>query len=66
MRVVIEPVAMQISPVNLEPGLGTGDMRTDAVNQPPETAGVIHLDEMGDLVRGQIIEDEWRRQHQPP
>ena len=37
-----------------------------ALDESPETGPVIHVGEMGDLVRGEIVEHERRREHEPP
>src|SRR3569832_374939 len=57
---------MQIAAMGVEPRLGADDVRVDALDQPPEAARVVHLDEMRRLVRGEVVEHEGRRQYQPP
>ena len=52
--------------MGVEPGLGAADIRIDALDDPPEPARMVHLDQMRDLVRGEIVEHEGRRQDQPP
>ena len=59
-------VAVQIGAVRIEPGLGPPDVRTKLVHQPPEFRRMVHLDEMRDLVRRQIVEHERRREDQAP
>src|ERR1043166_2512374 len=58
--------AMQAGAVHVEPGFGAGQVRGDALDQPPEPARVIHLEEVSDLVRGEILQHERRRQDEPP
>jgi hypothetical protein len=41
-------------------------IRAEALNETPEPRGVIHLREMRDLVGGEVIENKWRREDQPP
>src|SRR6185369_9969250 len=62
----LSAVAMQVGAVGVEPGLGAADIRIDARNDPPEPARMIHLDQMRDLVRGEIVEHEGRSHDQPP
>ena len=40
--------------------------RHAALYQRPESRPAIYVAEMGDLVRGEIIEHEGRSQHEPP
>src|SRR3981189_633438 len=61
-----QPVAMQIGGVRVEPPLGALDLRIEALYQPREPRWVVELDEMGDLVRGEIVEHERRRENKPP
>ena len=59
-------VTMQVGAVRVEPGLGARDVRADALDHAPEPPRVVHLDEMRDLVRREIVEHEGRREDQPP
>lgn len=59
-------VAMQIRPVALEPGLCRIRVRTDLTQEAPVARRVIHLDEMGDLVGGKVIQHLCRSHDQPP
>src|SRR5215813_4041101 len=62
----LRAVAMQVGAVRIEPGLGAADVGVDARDQPPEPARMVHLDKMGNLVRGEIVEHEGRSEDQPP
>src|SRR3970040_146080 len=66
LSIALESVAMQFGAMRVEPALGVTHVRTNALDQPPENSAVVHLDQMRDLVRGEIIEHERRRQNQPP
>ena len=57
---------MQIAAVDIEPDLGAVGIGADAVHQPPEPSRMVHLDQMRDLVDGEIIQHERRRQDQAP
>ena len=57
---------MQIVAVGVEPRLGPFDMAADFRNDLPEPRRVVHLDEMGDLVGGEIVQHIGRREDQPP
>ena len=59
-------VAVQVGAVRVEPRLGAAEIGINARDQTPEPARMIHLDEMSNLVRGEIIEHERRSQNQPP
>jgi hypothetical protein len=59
-------VAMQIGPVVAQPALGLFQPRHRAGHELPEAWTVIHLDQMGNLVRGDVVEHMRGRQHQPP
>ena len=63
---VFGAIAMQARAVLPEPGPRLLMARHGALHQGPEAGTVIHVAEMGDLVRGEIVEHERRRQHQPP
>src|SRR5579884_690523 len=57
---------MQTAAVHVEPRFGALHVRTDAFDQCPESPRMIHFDEVRHFVRGQIVENEWRRQNEPP
>ena len=57
---------MQARAVFPEPGAGFLVARHGALDQSPEARAVIHVAEMGDLMRGEIVEHERRREHEPP
>ena len=57
---------MQICAMSIEPGLCLLEFRAKALDLTPESARVIHLDQMGGLMRGEIVEHETRRQDKTP
>ena len=57
---------MQRVAIRVEPALGTLPVRADARDDAPEARRVVHLDEMRDLVRRQIVEHERRGENEPP
>ncbi len=59
-------IAMQAGAMLPEPGASLLVARHGALHQGPEARPVIHVAEMGDLVRGEIVEHEGRREHEPP
>ena len=59
-------IAMQARAMLLQPAARLLVARHGALHQRPESRPVIHVTEMGDLVRGEIIEHEGRSQHEPP
>src|SRR5712692_3902844 len=61
-----EAISVQVGAVDVEPDFGALDVGVEALHQPPEPRRVIELDEMGNLVRGEVIEHEWRRENEPP
>src|ERR1700694_3926975 len=65
-RLVLDPVAMQIVAIGVEPGLGALDVTTDPADHSPEPRRMIHFDEMGHLMAGEIIQHIRRREDQPP
>src|ERR1700686_4980885 len=65
-RLVLDPVAMQVVAVGVEPGLGALDVTTDPADHSPEPRRMIHFDEMGHLMAGEIIQHIRRREDQPP
>ncbi len=52
--------------MHVEPELGALDVRIEATDQPPEARRVVELDQVRDLVRGEIVEHEGRRQDETP
>src|SRR5882762_8013767 len=58
--------AMQVRAMGVEPGLGALGVGADPEDRAPEALRMIHLDEMRDLVRRQIVEHEGRRQDEAP
>src|SRR6185369_3451011 len=63
---ILDAVAMQVVAIGVEPALGAFDMVADAADDPPEPRRVVHLDEMGDLMGGEIVQHIGRRQDQSP
>jgi hypothetical protein len=61
LPVKMQPVAMRLQPAARHVRLGTQQM-----HQRPETAAMVHLLEMRHLMGRDIVEDEGRRQDQPP
>src|SRR5437868_15528758 len=57
---------MQRSAFQAQPGARPVAVAAQPLDQPPEAARVVVLDEVGDLVRGQVVEHERRRHDQPP
>src|SRR5258708_7975535 len=54
--VLLQAIAMQVRAVGVEPGLGALGVGADPEDRAPEARRMIHLDEMRDLVRRQIVE----------
>ena len=65
-QLVLDPVTMQIVAVGVEPALGAFDMAADAAADAPEPRRVVHLDQMRNFMRGEIIQHIGRREDQPP
>src|ERR1700724_3738975 len=65
-RLVLYAVAMQVVAVGVEPGLGALDVTADPADHSPEPRRMIHFDEMGHLMAGEIIQHIRRREDQPP
>src|ERR1700680_2926841 len=65
-RLVLDPVAMQIVAIGVEPGLGALDVTADPADHSPEPRRMIHFDEMGHLMAGEIIQHIRWREDQPP
>src|SRR4051794_16564343 len=63
---ILDPVPVQIVAVCIEPLLGALHRRADLAADAPESRRVVHLDEMGDLVRGEIVEHIGRCEDQAP
>src|ERR1700680_2147695 len=63
---ILDPVAMQVVAMGVEPGLGALDMVANLVDDPPESRRVVHLDEMRHLMGSKIVEHVGRSQDQPP
>src|SRR5439155_8598977 len=59
-------VSQQLVAVPVEPGARRGAIRSQALHQPPEARPVVHLGEMRHLMRHDIVDDVFRRQHQAP
>src|SRR5579872_3940555 len=64
--VIHEAVAMQVRAMRIEPCFGARDVRTNTIDQPPETPRMIHLDQMRDFMRCEIVEHERWRENKPP
>src|SRR5262249_4446905 len=64
--VVFQAVAMQIGTMGVQPRLGTLHFWAYSAQHAPEPPRVVHFDEMGDLVCGEIVEHVARRQHEAP
>src|SRR5271167_1408169 len=52
--------------MRLEPGFGAVRLRARAAQEAPEFRRMVEVDEMGDLVRREIVEHERRREDQAP
>src|SRR3954454_21138737 len=63
---MLDPVAVQVVSVRIEPLLGALHRRADLAADAPEPRRVVHLNEMGDLVGGEIVENVRRREDQAP
>ena len=63
---ILDPVTVQIVAVGVEPGLGALDVAADFRDDPPEPRRMVHLDQMRDLMRGEIVQHKGRREDQPP
>src|SRR5262245_19573671 len=61
---ILDPVAMQIVAVGIEPALGALDVIADAADHAPEPRRVVHLDEVRHFMRGEIIQHKGRRENQ--
>ena len=58
--------AMKAGAVMLQPFLRAVGFRKQAMRDFPEGGRMIHVDEMRDFMRGEIVEHERRREDQPP
>ena len=65
-RRAVSTVGPEPAAVAIEPGARSIVIRRQALHQSPEARPVIHLREMRDLVRHNIIENAFRRQDEPP
>src|SRR5205085_9553880 len=65
-RRAVSTVGPEPAAVAVKPGPRPIVIRRQALHQSPEARPVIHLREMRDLVRHNIIEDAFRRQNEPP
>ena len=65
-RSILDPVAVQVIAVGVEPLLGAFGRGADPRHHPPEPRRVVHLDKMRHFMGGQIVEHEGRRKDQPP
>ena len=63
---LIRPEAQEPRAIRLEPGFGAFDMCRELGENFPECWRMVHVDEMRDLVRGEIIEHVARRHDEPP
>ena len=59
-------VTVEFHALRAQPELSFLEARHGGLDQPPEARTVVHLGEVGDLVRCHIVEDQRRRQHQTP
>ena len=59
-------IAMQLRALAFQPRPLGLVARTQARNLIPEGSGMVHLDQMGDLVGGDVIKHLGRRHDQPP
>jgi hypothetical protein len=57
---------MQIGAMHVQPHLGAFVLWVYTRYQPPETSGVIELEEVADLVSGEIIEHERWSENEAP
>ena len=57
---------MQIGAMGVEPRLGAILAGAETLNEAPEPRGMVHLDQMGHFMRGEVIEHMARRQNEPP
>src|SRR5580704_1605205 len=60
------PVAVQLRAVAFHPGLGLVGARKKRAREAPEFVRVVELAQMRDLMCGEIVEDERRRENEPP
>ena len=65
-RRAVSTVGPEPAAVAVEPGARPIVIRRQALHQSPEARPVIHLREMRDLVRHDIVEDAFGRQDEPP
>src|SRR5579864_2095404 len=60
------PIPVQLRAVAFHPGLGLVGARKKRAREAPEFVGVVELAQMRNLMRGEIVEDERRRENEPP
>ena len=58
--------AVQVGAVDLQPRLGALGLGKQPARQLPEHRRMVHVHDMRDLVRGEIVEHIGRREDQPP
>src|SRR5713226_10609271 len=63
---LLQSIAVQLGAVGVEPHLGAVGRRTEREQHAPEARRVIHLEELRDLVRGEIVEHVRRREDEAP
>src|SRR6202011_615565 len=63
---VLYAIAMQVVAVGVEPGLGALDMVAGPCDHPPEPRRMVHLDKVGHLMGGKVVQHVRRREDQPP
>ena len=63
---LIASIPVQRIAVGVEPALGALPVRADACDHAPERARVVHLDQVRDFVRRQVVEHMRRREDQSP
>ena len=57
---------MQIRTMDIQPHLGALVLRINTRYQPPKTRGVIELEEVTDLVSGEIVKHERWSENEAP
>jgi len=62
----IETVMVQVGAMRIEPGFCTAHVGADSLDQPPESARVIHLDQVRHFMRRQVVQHKGRRQYDNP
>jgi hypothetical protein len=59
-------VSVQIRPADLKPLFGDFEIRADLFDEHPELGTVIHLCQMRDFVRRDVIKNKRRREDEAP